>query len=124
MVVHLDVNSFSEIEVIFLFLPEYFVMYHFLSKSIHVGEFDDVLDSGSSKSSEDSLKEIQLSYDNVKKLTLPEVNGSMPLDDNEKLLVIENLTVQTPTKSVLVKDLSLQINEKDHLLVRNLLNEV
>ncbi|KAL1815049.1 hypothetical protein ACET3Z_017623 [Daucus carota] len=82
-----------------------------------LGEFDDVLDSGSSKSSEDSLKEIQLSYDNVKKLTLPEVNGSMPLDDNEKLLVIENLTVQTPTKSVLVKDLSLQINEKDHLLV-------
>ena len=70
------------------------------------------------------MQEIHISYDNVKKLTLPEVNGSMPLDDNEKLLVIENLTVQTPTKSVLVKDLSLQINEKDHLLVRNLLNEV
>ncbi|KAL8147115.1 hypothetical protein AgCh_004726 [Apium graveolens] len=82
-----------------------------------LGEFDDVLDSASSKSPEDSLKGIQLTYDNVKKSTLAEVNGSMPLDDNEKLLVIENLTVQTPTKSVLVKDLSLQINEKDHLLV-------
>lgn len=89
---------------------------------MHVGEFDDVLDSESSKSPEDSSKGIQLTYDNAKKSTLADVNGSMPLDDNEKLLVIENLTVQTPTKTVLVKDLSLQINEKDHLLVCNLLN--
>lgn len=78
----------------------------------HVGEFDDVLDSESSKSLENPSKGIHLTYDNVEESTLAD-NGTVPLDDVEKLLDIENLTVETPTKSILVKDLSLQINAKD-----------
>lgn len=83
----------------------------------HVGEFDDVLDSSSSKSPLDPVEGIQLMYCNARNSTLNNLNGSISLDNCEKLLEIENLTVQTPTKATLVRELSLEINEKDHILV-------
>lgn len=40
---------------------------------------------------------------------------------SQKLLDIENLTLQTPrSKATLVRDLSLVVNNKDHLLVSEL----
>lgn len=82
------------------------------------GEFDDVLDSDSSKSLSEPLEEICLTYCNVKSSPLFESNGSVPIDMSQKLLDVENLTLQTPTsKTTLVRDLSLLINEKEHLLV-------
>ncbi|KAK9266559.1 hypothetical protein L1049_021492 [Liquidambar formosana] len=83
-----------------------------------LGEFDDILDSSNSKSLPDSLEEIQLVYCNVKNSVSLESNGSMPLDKRQKILDIEDLTLQTPTsKATLIRDLSLELNDKDHLLV-------
>lgn len=82
-----------------------------------LGEFDDVLDNSSSKSPSDPMEGIQLMYCNARNSTLNNLNGSIPLDNCEKLLEIENLTVQTPTEATLVRELSLEINEKDHILV-------
>ncbi|KAI8006962.1 hypothetical protein LOK49_LG07G03710 [Camellia lanceoleosa] len=83
-----------------------------------LGEFDDVLDSSSSKHFSDPLEEIRLIYCNVKFSTSLQSNGSIILDNRQKLLDIENLTLQTPSsKATLVRDLSLKIYEKDHLLV-------
>ncbi|KAJ4824083.1 Canalicular multispecific organic anion transporter 1, partial [Turnera subulata] len=80
-----------------------------------LGEFDDVLDSSSSKSSTESLEEISLSY--VKSAPVYEYNGSAPIA-SQKLLEVESLTLETPTsKAVLIRDLSLVINRNDHLLV-------
>ncbi|KAI8557344.1 hypothetical protein RHMOL_Rhmol04G0003300 [Rhododendron molle] len=84
-----------------------------------LGEFDDVLDSSSSKHLSDPLAEIHLMYCNVKSLTSSgQSNGSMLLENRQELLDIENLTLQTPSSNAtLIRDLSLKINEKDHLLV-------
>lgn len=41
----------------------------------------------------------------------------MPINKQQKLLDIENLTVQTPSGATLVRDLSLVINNNEHLLV-------
>lgn len=79
----------------------------------HPGEFDDVLDSSSSL---EPLEKIHLTYCNLKNPTL--LKSSVPLDKCEKLLDIENLTLETPTSNAtLVRDLSLEIYETDHLLV-------
>ncbi|KAI8537839.1 hypothetical protein RHMOL_Rhmol09G0055300 [Rhododendron molle] len=90
--------------------------------SATTGEFDDVLDSSSSKHLSDPLAKIHLMYCNVKSLTSSvQSNGSMLLENRQELLDIENLTLQTPSSNAtLIRDLSLKINEKDHLLVGNL----
>ncbi|XP_050233734.1 ABC transporter D family member 2, chloroplastic [Mercurialis annua] len=80
-----------------------------------LGEFDDVLDSNNTKNLSDT-EEISLSYCTVSSLGL-ESNGCLPVEKCEKLLDIENLTLQTPSKATLIQDLSLAINKKDHLLV-------
>ncbi|RWW87432.1 hypothetical protein BHE74_00003748 [Ensete ventricosum] len=60
-----------------------------------LGEFDDILD------------------DNESYITERESN-----DEHHQLLKVQNLTLQTPQrKNILITDLSLEINEKDHLLV-------
>ncbi|XP_043810989.1 ABC transporter D family member 2, chloroplastic-like, partial [Manihot esculenta] len=83
-----------------------------------LGEFDDVLDSSISKHLSELSEEISLSYCNFRNSLVLESNGSVPVDNCQKLLSIENLTLQTPTsKATLIRDLSLVINEKDHLLV-------
>ncbi|XP_050371447.1 ABC transporter D family member 2, chloroplastic [Argentina anserina] len=81
-----------------------------------LGEFDDYLDISSQRQS-DPAEGISLTYCNVKTLAELEPNGSMPIDKHEKLLAIENLTVQTPSSSTLVRDLSLVINNNENLLV-------
>ncbi|KAK9937298.1 hypothetical protein M0R45_014098 [Rubus argutus] len=81
-----------------------------------LGEFDDYLDS-SSKRHSDPSEGITLTYCNVKTLAELEPNGSVPIDKQQKLLDIENLTVQTPRSTTLVRDLSLVINNNEHLLV-------
>lgn len=83
-----------------------------------LGEFDDVLDSSNSKSLSDSPEEIRLVYCGVNNSPSLGSNGTMPLDKCPKILDIENLTLQTPTnKATLITDLSLEINDQDHLLI-------
>ncbi|KAF3448823.1 hypothetical protein FNV43_RR09536 [Rhamnella rubrinervis] len=83
-----------------------------------LGEFDDVLDCSSSKFLSDPIEEIHLVYCNIKNLDELDSNGMMPTDKCQKLLDVENLTVQTPaSKATLVRDLSLVIKQKEHLLV-------
>ncbi|KAI3510044.1 hypothetical protein L1887_25571 [Cichorium endivia] len=78
-----------------------------------LGEFDDVLDSTSSTGTLEAMNEIQLTYCNVKDLS-----ESMKASDTQNLLEIESLTVQTPTnKALLIRDLSLEVHENEHLLV-------
>lgn len=81
------------------------------------GEFDDVLDTRSAKSSSQSSQErISLVY-SVKDSSESEANGPVAVC-SQKLLEIEDLTLRTPTnEAILIKDLSLQVNVNDHLLV-------
>ncbi|KAF8036663.1 hypothetical protein BT93_C2402 [Corymbia citriodora subsp. variegata] len=81
-----------------------------------LGEFDDILDSSTSKYADDSTQHIHLICRNV----CPgfEGNGPVSMDKFQKLLDIDNLTLQTPTsKTTLIKELSLQINCNDSLLI-------
>lgn len=95
--------------------------YHNLAPPSNAGEFDDILDSSNSKGLSDSLEEISLTFSNTISSPVFESNGSMPTEESRKLLNVENLTLQTPTsKATLVRDLSLEINEKEHLLVGKL----
>ncbi|PRQ53848.1 putative fatty-acyl-CoA-transporting ATPase [Rosa chinensis] len=79
-------------------------------------EFDDYLDISSQRPS-DPAEGISFTYSNVKTLAELEPNGSIPIDKQQKLLDIENLTVQTPSSTTLVRDLSLVINNNENLLV-------
>lgn len=81
------------------------------------GEFDDVLDSSNKKGDHDSKEKIQLSFCLISCSNGLHTNGSMPLSKRVKLLHVEHLTVQTPSEATLIKDLSFEIFEKDHLLV-------
>ena len=93
-------------------------MITFLISLMHAGEFDDILDKSSPKDLSDPSEEINLVYYDVKSSALLESNGSVAMDTGEKLLDIENLTLLTPkSRTALIWDLSLEINEKDHLLV-------
>lgn len=83
-----------------------------------LGEFDDVLDSSNRKKGDHDLKEeIQLNFCLISCSNGLQSNGSMPLSSRVKLLDVEQLTVQTPSKATLIKDLSFEIYEKDHLLI-------
>lgn len=83
-----------------------------------LGEFDDVLGISNRKKGDHDLKEeIQLSFCLISCSNGLQSNGSMPLSSHVKLLDVEQLTVQTPSKATLIKDLSFEIYEKDHLLV-------
>ncbi|WRX29020.1 ABC transporter-like [Theobroma cacao] len=83
-----------------------------------LGEFDDVLDSSRFNSPSDPMEQINLTYSYVKGSQVLDSNGSVPANTSLRLLDVENLTLKTPkNNSTLVKDLSLVINEKDHLLV-------
>lgn len=84
-----------------------------------LGEFEDVLESSSStKSLSEPLEEIRIEYSSSGGSPELESNGSVPVGKSHKLLDIENLTVRTPgSNSTLVRDLSLVVNHKEHLLV-------
>ncbi|KAJ7982121.1 ABC transporter D family protein [Quillaja saponaria] len=82
-----------------------------------LGEFDDILDNSSSTSLSDPLEEIHVAYKNFKYSPVLESNVSTPLENCGPLLEIDSLTLKTPSQAILVRDLSLVINDKDHLLV-------
>lgn len=87
---------------------------------MHAGEFDDILNRNSSNSTDGSEpeEEIRITYSDVRGSLELGSNGSLPKDKYSILLNIENLTVQTPgSKATLIRDLSLVINQKEHLLV-------
>lgn len=88
---------------------------------MHTGEFDDLLNSSSSKFVSEPVEEIDLRYCSIKSSNEIESNGMVSTDKCQKLLDVDNLTVQTPgSKATLVRDLSLAINQKEHLLVSEL----
>lgn len=97
--------------------------FNFNSKSDYLhnlaGEFDDVLDSTGSSGHAEALEEIQLTYSKVNDSTYSKSKKDL---DTQKLLEIESLTVQTPTNNaLLIRDLSLEVCNNEHLLVRTLL---
>ncbi|KAL5540219.1 hypothetical protein UlMin_044165 [Ulmus minor] len=80
-----------------------------------LGEFDDVLDRSSTT---EPMEEIRLTYCNNGISPKLESNGSILTDKCPKLLDVENLIVKTPgSNATLLRDLSLTINHKEHLLV-------
>uniref|UniRef100_A0A1D1Z8Q0 ABC transporter D family member 2, chloroplastic n=2 Tax=Anthurium amnicola TaxID=1678845 RepID=A0A1D1Z8Q0_9ARAE len=85
-----------------------------------LGEFDDVLDGTHSSYLLEPASTLEISFlpNNIKNPSLFPSNGSIPLAECNKLLEIQNLTLQTPKSGrILVSDLTLVINNKDHLLV-------
>lgn len=85
---------------------------------MYVGEFEDVLESSSSKSHSEPLEEIHVVYSSAGGSPTLESNGSVPIAKSHKLLDVEHLTVRTPgSNSTLVRELSLVINPQEHLLV-------
>ncbi|KAL2475849.1 ABC transporter D family member 2 [Abeliophyllum distichum] len=81
-----------------------------------LGEFDDVL-SRDTRSDGESMEEIKREFCSINSFSALESNGAVPLGRSVKLLNIEHLTVLTPSKATLIRDLSLAIFEKEHLLV-------
>ncbi|XP_074285256.1 ABC transporter D family member 2, chloroplastic [Silene latifolia] len=84
-----------------------------------LGEFDDLLDGTSSKDA-DSMNNVSIVHDNVESptnLTCLDSNGSGTSQNSKKLVYLENLTLVTPEKATIIADLTLLINEKDHLLI-------
>ncbi|KAF5204363.1 Atp-binding cassette sub-family d member [Thalictrum thalictroides] len=82
-----------------------------------LGEFDDILDESTQGQSE-ATQEITVVYSNMQNSSNLQSNGSVLLERCHRLLNIENLTLQTPkSKTTLIRDLSLEINMRDNLLV-------
>ncbi|KAI3996995.1 hypothetical protein MKX01_021271 [Papaver californicum] len=81
-----------------------------------LGEFDDVLDDNS-QSYSDSMQEITITYSDSHDSSLLQSNG-MVSDKCMKLLDVKNLKLETPkSKTTLIRNLSLEMNNKDHLLI-------
>ncbi|KAL3614906.1 Canalicular multispecific organic anion transporter 1 [Castilleja foliolosa] len=74
-----------------------------------LGEFDDLLTSSETNTDSQSSEEILREFCNI--------NNSEIRNGGSKLLSIENLTLMTPSKATLLRGLSLEIFEKDHLLI-------
>lgn len=87
------------------------------------GEFDDLLDNNFTRDPSHTMDEIELTYQSVGRSSLLDSNGgSVESRQNQKLLEIEELTLQTPTNgTTLVHNLIADIYDKDHLLVSTLL---
>nr|XP_027119766.1 ABC transporter D family member 2, chloroplastic-like isoform X1 [Coffea arabica] len=83
-----------------------------------LGEFDDVLDSQNIKGRSESMERILINFCSISAMETLETNGSFSLDKSVKLLDVEHLTLQTPMSgTTLIRDLSVEICENDHLLV-------
>ncbi|KAL0696206.1 hypothetical protein Bca4012_063386 [Brassica carinata] len=83
-----------------------------------LGEFDDLLDNNSTRDPSQIMDEIKLTYQSAGTSSLLRSNGSVQSRQNQKLLEIEELTLQTPTNgTTLVHNLIADIYEKDHLLI-------
>ncbi|XP_009146314.1 ABC transporter D family member 2, chloroplastic [Brassica rapa] len=83
-----------------------------------LGEFDDLLDNNITSH---TMDEIELTYQSAERSSLPvDSNGSsvQSRPQNQKLLEIEELTLQTPTnRTTLLHNLTAYIYDKDHLLI-------
>ncbi|XP_010480191.1 PREDICTED: ABC transporter D family member 2, chloroplastic isoform X3 [Camelina sativa] len=83
-----------------------------------LGEFDDLLDNNIFRDPSDTVDEIELTYQSERNSSLLDANGSINSQPNQKRLEIEELTLQTPTNgTTLVHNLSVDIYDKDHLLI-------
>uniref|UniRef100_A0A1J3IVA2 ABC transporter D family member 2, chloroplastic n=1 Tax=Noccaea caerulescens TaxID=107243 RepID=A0A1J3IVA2_NOCCA len=83
-----------------------------------LGEFDDLLDNNISRDPSHTVEEIELTYESVERSSLQDSNGTIQSRENQKLLEIEALTLQTPTNgTTLVHNLFADIYDKDHLLI-------
>ncbi|KAH7685821.1 Fatty-acyl-CoA-transporting ATPase protein [Dioscorea alata] len=85
-----------------------------------LGEFDDILDGHNfvDNSKLNDTKGIMIICRSKPNQACLQSNGSIAVDISQHLLEIQNLTLETPRKSdILIKDLSLAINDQDHLLV-------
>ncbi|KAI3943064.1 hypothetical protein MKW92_015978 [Papaver armeniacum] len=81
-----------------------------------LGEFDDVLD-GNSQSYSDSMRGITIVYSDSRESSLLQSNG-MVSDKCMKLLDVKNLKLETPkSRTTLIRNLSLEMDNKDHLLI-------
>ncbi|MCL7029170.1 hypothetical protein MKW94_009978 [Papaver nudicaule] len=96
------------------------VIYHFEGLSFfsavidRLGEFEDVL-SNSSDCVSQPTQEITVSFSNEPSSLQ---SNNILLENNHKLLDIENLTLETPkSRTTLIRDLSLEVNNKDNLLI-------
>uniref|UniRef100_A0A7N1A4Q7 ABC transporter D family member 2, chloroplastic n=1 Tax=Kalanchoe fedtschenkoi TaxID=63787 RepID=A0A7N1A4Q7_KALFE len=82
-----------------------------------LGEFDDILDNSFPGVASNPSEEIfRVFYVTDNSSTL-DGNGIWPKSKSRSLLKIENLTLLTPTNSILIRDLSIEITEKDNLLI-------
>ncbi|KAL9678082.1 hypothetical protein QQ045_015921 [Rhodiola kirilowii] len=83
-----------------------------------LGEFDDILNNATPKVVSNPSEEISLVYYSTDDNSSPlEGNGIKHQSKSQKILEIENLTLLTPTNSILIRDLSIEITEKDNLLI-------
>ncbi|KAH6777184.1 ABC transporter family protein [Perilla frutescens var. hirtella] len=80
-----------------------------------LGEFDDLLIKSETKSEADFTEEICREFCTINDSSAS--NGSAPLVRGQKLLMIKHLTLLAPSKAALIRDLSVEIFEKEHLLV-------
>lgn len=92
--------------------------------AVYAGEFDDILDNSVPGAISNPSEEISLVYCDTDDSSPLEGNGVNPQGKNKKILEIENLTLLTPTNSVLIRDLSIEITEKYNLLVSILISTV
>lgn len=84
---------------------------------VYSGEFDDVLDNSIPTPVSSHEQNISILFTNSSSW---ESNGSVFV--NNKLLEIENLTLQTPkSKRVLIDELSFVLDHRDHLLVSHII---
>lgn len=84
---------------------------------VYSGEFDDVLDNSIPTPVSSHEQNISILFTNSSSC---ESNGSVFVKN--KLLEIENLTLQTPKSNrVLIEELSLVIDDRDHLLVSHII---
>ncbi|KAM1032376.1 hypothetical protein ACFX2I_035962 [Malus domestica] len=116
-VINQSVSAFSHILGDFSLIVYQFQAISAFSAVIdRLGEFDDALDSSNLERHSDPSEGIRLIYSNVKNLSELESNGSIPIEKQQMLVDIQDLTVQTPSGTTLVRDLSLVINKNEHLL--------
>ncbi|KAM7269776.1 hypothetical protein ACFE04_025273 [Oxalis oulophora] len=111
-VINQSVSAFNHIlEDLSLIVYQFKAMSAFSAVIDRLGEFDDILNTSSSKGLSGSSEGINLVYSNIS-------NGTIPTEKCRKLLEIENLTLKTPmNETTLIRDLSLTIDGSSHLLV-------
>ncbi|WOL02116.1 ABC transporter D family member 2, chloroplastic [Canna indica] len=116
-VINQSVSAFNHILSDFSLIVYQFQAISAFSAVINrLGEFNDVLDENESYITRDEhTDEVHIMFLDKDPLVS---NGSVPQFEHHKLLQIENLTLQTPrTRNTLITNLSVEINDKEHLLV-------